>query len=115
MAQIIESELSSHESAYVANRNSLAKGEYHDFDDSAALVEEPATLLSAIQTDLLYLRNPHATRRIETEDGSIQCHKLPSKLREVEWAKDLILHLYTRGQNRYSRARAGYRSLCPLY
>lgn len=55
------------------------------------------TLLQALQTDLLLLRNPTAAPPIELDAGdtSIQLHGTPSVAREVEILYDVLLGLMT--------------------
>lgn len=55
------------------------------------------TLLQALQTDLLLLRNPTASPPIELDAGdvSIQLHATPSVAREVEILYDVLLGIMT--------------------
>lgn len=59
---------------------------------------ESLTLLHAIQSDFLVLRNPHDSDPIclgDSED-SVQCHATPSPLREVQVVYQQLLHLLDR-------------------
>lgn len=55
----------------------------------------PLTLLQALQTDLLLMRNPSDAEKIDLDasDDTIQIHEAPSLLREVQVLYERLLHL----------------------
>lgn len=60
----------------------------------AATSTKSLTLLEAIQTDMLLLRNPEKSKiSFDTFDRSLQIHTAPSPMREVQILYDLLLDL----------------------
>lgn len=99
MAKLLEESGSDPVNAYIMPKETLQQGDYDLFDEAAFFTEEKGTLLKQIQTDLLLLRNPKNSPPIAriVNDGSLECHLLPNKAREMEALKDLILRLNTKG------------------
>ncbi len=69
--------------------------EYQFIEDSKFEEIKEKSLLSCIQSDILYLRNPEeiAKRKIDVRDCSVQVHSCHSPMREVEVLYDSILDM----------------------
>ena len=67
-------------------------------DLQATDFEKPLTLLDVIQTDMLLLRNPRSSSKIEVsqEENSIQIHVAHSAMREVQILYDMLLTIVHR-------------------
>lgn len=97
MAQQIEESEAETDEVYVLPHALVNHPQYDELfspDDTLFhSIDQPLTLLSAIQADMTLLRNPEGSPRIEfTEnDGSVQVHMASNRMREVQILYDAIL------------------------
>lgn len=80
--------------------------EHHQYTEKASSdlslhkSQKPLSLLEALQTDILLLRNPTTTEKIAFDqyDGTIQIHAAPKPMREVQVVYDTILSIIEKHQ-----------------
>jgi exodeoxyribonuclease V gamma subunit len=97
MALQIEESLAQTEATYLLPNHVEQLGEELSMNEDVQFEEtdQPLTLLSAIQADILLMRNPQegAIIDLDHEDFSIQIHIAPTKQREVQIIYHQLLHL----------------------
>lgn len=99
MVREVESEDYISKETYALPSSILEQSAYQELlspDDLTVMsTTESLTLLQAMQTDILLLRNPNETEKIAFSscDGSIQIHAAPKVNREVQAVYDLIMSL----------------------
>lgn len=94
-SQIEEADVQTFE-AYEASSQASEHVQYEDLIDGELLLKDtnkPLSILEAIQADMLLLRNPDSSVKIDFEstDNSIQLHTAHSPFREVEILYSLLL------------------------
>ena len=99
LSLLLELQNGTEEAAYVVPQSVLDQGGYENYEERARTSSEPATLLRFVQADLLFLRNPRASEPIPLTPGdrSIELHYLPEPLREIQWARELVLRQLQEG------------------
>ena len=83
------------EAAYSVASEVLRQREYDVFEGAVETVEEPATTLTLLQADLLFMAT---SSHLKTFDDTLAIHHLPSRLREVEWVRDLVMQRLYKGE-----------------
>lgn len=97
MAVKIENSLAQSTDSYIALDSIKTLSAYQDLYADELLFETPTdtsiTMLEALQTDLLLLRQPETTPKVllSPDDQSVQVHIAPNKKREVEILHDTLV------------------------
>lgn len=96
MAKQIEESNALTEEAYALSGNLQMHAQYEEVLSPEIHLENtqaPATMLEAIQADLVCLRNPETTPKVplKDEDRSIQVHAAMTRMREIEVLYDALL------------------------
>lgn len=104
MARQIENSDLIADETYVIAENACTHSQYQELLHDELVIEErqhSLSLLEAVQTDMLLLRNPEAAEKIPFEnlDRSIQVHAACNRLREMQVLHDVLLGIIERHAN----------------
>lgn len=101
MAGYVDEGFSQVESSYVLPGGVAEFSQYGDLVwDDVEYDREQLTLLKAVQADMVLLRNPELTEKVEidSKDGSVQLHVAASRMREVEIVYNILMGIIEKHQ-----------------
>lgn len=100
MARQIENSAPQTKEIYSLKATACTIPQYEELHYSEISLEQddsPFTLLDALQTDMLLMRNPDATAKIPiNEDRSVQVHVAPTRMREMQILYNALLNIIDR-------------------